>query len=276
MKRPQSLGIVAGAGQFPILCARAARNEGFNVYVAAHRGETDPAIEADADGVRWVHLGQLGKVIGFFKKNGVEQVLFAGAITKKRIFHDVRPDIRGITAWKRIKSRLDDGILRAVADELLRDGITVVPSTLYLKELITPEGVLTRKRPDEGMEQDIEFGLGLAREIGRLDIGQCVVVKDRAVIAVEAIEGTDATVLRAGELAGPGTVVIKVCKPGQDTRFDLPAVGIKTIETMHRAGATCLAVEAGRSLLFDREETLRLADSYGMVVVGVERAGSHG
>ena len=270
MMRPDSIGIVAGAGQFPILCARSARQEGFNVFVAAHRGETDPEIEREADAVRWVYLGQLGKVIGFFKKHNVREVIFAGAITKKRIFHDVRPDIRGLTAWKRIQSRLDDGILRAVADELLRDGITVIPSTLYLKDLITPQGILSHKAPDREQEMDIEFGLKLAREIGRLDIGQCVVVKDRAVVAVEAMEGTDSTIRRAGKIAGPGTVVVKVCKPGQDTRFDLPATGIRTIETMIESGASCIAIEASRSLMFDREKTLALADKHGIVVVGVK------
>jgi len=266
----ERLGIVAGAGQFPVLCARAARTQGIKVFAVAHRGETDTVLESEADKTCWVHLGQLGRLIGFFKKHDVTEVIFAGAITKKRMFHDIRPDLRGITAWKRIKSRLDDGILRAVADELARDGITVVASTLYLKELLTPQGVLTRTAPDSNQLRDIEFGVSLAREIGRLDIGQCVVVKDRAVVAVEAMEGTDRTILRGGELAGPGAVVIKICKPGQDTRFDLPATGVQTIETMKRAGASCLALDAGRSLLFDREKTLGLADSYGIAVMGIE------
>ena len=266
----ERLGIVAGAGQFPLLCARAARNQGLKVFAVAHRGETDPELEKETDGTCWVHLGQLGKLIGFFRKHNVSEVIFAGAITKKRIFHDIRPDIRGITAWKRIRSRLDDGILRAVANELSRDGITVIPSTLYLRELLTPEGVLTQKEPDTQQLQDIDFGVNLAREIGRLDIGQCIVVKDRTVVAVEAMEGTDRTILRGGELAGPGTVVIKICKPGQDTRFDLPATGVQTIETMRSAGASCLALDAGRSLLFDREKTLGLADSCGISVVGMK------
>ncbi len=271
----QRLGIVAGAGQFPILCARAARKQGLEVFAVAHRGETDPAIEPETDGTCWVHLGQLGKLIGYFKKLSISEVIFAGAITKKRIFHDIRPDIRGITAWNRIKNRLDDGILRAVADELARDGITVVPSTLYLKELITPQGVLTKTEPDSDQLRDIEFGTKLAKEIGKLDIGQCVVVKDRAVIAVEAMEGTDRTILRGGEIAGPGTVVVKICKPGQDTRFDLPATGMQTIETMRRAGASCLALDAGKSLLFDREKTLGLADSCGIAVVGMKDGTVH-
>ncbi len=264
------LGIVAGSGQFPLLCARAGRREGFEVAVVAHKGETDPAVEAEAHQVCWVHLGQLGKLIAFFKKHGVSEVIFAGAIAKRRMFHDIRPDIRGISAWNRIRKRLDDGILRAVADELQRDGITVVPSTLYLKELITPEGLLTATRPDDEQLKDVEFGLELAAEIGRLDIGQCIVVKDRAVVAVEAMEGTDRTILRGGEIAGPGTVVVKVCKPEQDTRFDLPATGIQTIETMHKAQASCIALDAGKSLLFDRKETLRLADSYGIAVLGIK------
>ncbi len=267
----RSIGIVAGGGQFPILAARAAKKQGLSVFAVAHRDETDPAIATEVHALKWVHLGQLGKLIGFFRKNNVSQVMFAGTITKKRIFRDVRPDIRGMVAWRRIKARLDDGILRAVADELARDGITVVPSTLFLQDLVTPPGILTRTTPDDAQQQDIEFGLGLAREIGRLDIGQCVVVKDRAVIAVEAIEGTDRTILRGGELGGPGTVVVKICKPGQDTRFDLPATGLGTIETMIEAGASCLALEAGRSLLFDREKALELADRHKIAVIGLEQ-----
>ncbi len=270
MTVPHALGIVAGGGQFPLLCAKAARRQGLNVIAVAHRGDTDPLLENEVDVIRWVHLGQLGKLIGFFRKNNVSEVIFAGSITKKRIFKDIRPDIRGMVAWKRIKSHLDDGILRAVASELARDGITVVPSTLYLQDLVTPEGVLTRTRPTDEQQKDIEFGVQLAREIGRLDIGQCVVVKDRAVIAVEAIEGTDRTILRGGELGGPGTTVVKICKPGQDTRFDLPATGIQTIETMRRARASCIALESGRSLLFDREDAVKLADVSGIAMVGLK------
>ena len=268
----RSIGIVAGGGQFPILAARAAKRQGLTVFAVAHRDETDPSIETEVQALKWVHLGQLGKLIGFFKKNNVSQVIFAGSITKKRIFKDIRPDIRGIVAWKRIKARLDDGILRAVADELSRDGITVVPSTMFLQDLVTPPGILTRTTPNEAQQKDIEFGLELAREIGRLDIGQCVVVKDRAVIAVEAIEGTDRTILRGGELGGPGTVVVKICKPGQDTRFDLPATGIKTIETMIEAGSSCIALEAGKSLFFDREKSLELADQHNIAVIGIEQS----
>lgn len=266
------IGIVAGGGQFPLLCARAARRQGLKVVAVAHRGETDPVLESEVNMIQWIHLGQLGKLIGFFKKNSVSDVIFAGSITKKRIFKDIKPDIRGMVAWGRIKSRLDDGILRSVAEELARDGLKVVPSTLYLHDLITPEGILTRTIPTADQQKDIEFGLKLAREIGRLDIGQCVVVKERTVIAVEAMEGTDPTILRGGELGGPDTVVIKICKPGQDTRFDLPATGIQTIETMCRSGASCIALEAGKSLFFDREEAIKLADANGIAVVGITGA----
>lgn len=268
-----SIGIVAGGGQFPLLCARAARHQGLKVVAVAHKGETDALFESETDMIQWIHLGQLGKLIAFFKKNSVSDVIFAGSITKKRIFRDIRPDIRGMVAWKRIKSHLDDGILRSVADELARDGLRVVPSTLYLPALVTPEGILTRTVPTEDQKKDIEFGTRLAKEIGRLDIGQCVVVKERAVIAVEAMEGTDVTILRGGELGGPGTVVIKVCKPDQDTRFDLPATGIQTIETMCRAKASCLALEAGNSLFFDREQAITLADANRIAVVGLGETG---
>ncbi len=262
------LGLIAGGGQFPIMCAKAARDEGRSVIAIAHKGETDSALEMVAEKIRWVHLGQLGKVIRFFKKEGVSEALFAGTITKKRIFRDVRPDMRALSIWRRLDTRLDDGILRAVASELEREGIRVVPSTLFLKELLASEGRLTRHRPSRDQQEDIEFGFRLAKEVGRLDIGQCLVVKDKAVLAVEAIEGTDETILRGGRLGGPGSVVIKICKPGQDMRFDLPSVGTRTIESMIEAKASVLVIEAGKTLLFDRDDMIALADKNSITVIG--------
>ncbi len=262
------LGLIAGGGQFPIMCARAAQDEGRSVVAIAHKGETDKALEAVTEKIRWVHLGQLGKVIRFFKNEGVSEALFAGTITKKRIFRDVRPDIRALSIWRRLDTRLDDGILRAVAGELEKEGIRVVPSTLFLKGLLAPEGRLTGHRPSSSQQEDIEFGFRMAKEIGRLDIGQCLVVKGKAVLAVEAIEGTDETILRGGRLGGAGSVVVKICKPGQDVRFDLPSVGPRTIESMIRVKASVLVVEAGKTLLFDREDMIALADSNAITVIG--------
>jgi len=266
----EAIGIVAGGGQFPLLFAEAARSAGRRVVIAAHRGESDPGLEEVADAMLWVKLGQLGRIIRFFHDEGVRETAFLGTITKTRIFRDVFPDLKGLTLWNRIRARHDDSILRAVADSLEKEGIRVVESTLYLKDLLFPGGVLTRRRPDSDEIEDINFGWRMAREVGRLDIGQTVVVRDRAVVAVEAIEGTDAAIRRGGELAREKAVVVKVRKPGQDFRFDLPAIGTRTIATMREVSASVLAVEKGQALLFDADRVIQAADEAGIAVVGVE------
>lgn len=266
---PGNIGIIAGGGQFPLLFVEAARRAGRTVMVVAHRGETAPEVAAAADAVCWVKLGQLGKVISFFKSNRVTETVFLGSITKTQIFRDVLPDLKGLTLWNKIDRRQDDAILRAVAGALEKEGITVRESTLYLRHLLFPAGVLTRRKPTREQRDDIEFGWRNARAIGALDIGQCVVVRNRTVLAVEAIDGTDATIRRGGLLAKEKAVVVKVRKPGQDFRFDLPATGLTTITTLRSVGAAVLAVEAGQSLLFDPEAMVREADAAGIVVVGV-------
>lgn len=263
------IGIIAGGGQFPLLFAEAAKAQGRQVVAAAHKGETSPAIDQAADRVCWVKLGQLGRIISFFKDEGVTETVFAGAITKTRIFKDVWPDFKGLSLWNKIDVRQDDAILRAVATVLEEEGIRVLPSTLYLPQLLFPKGVLTKKQPSAEQREDIRFGWQTARAIGALDIGQCVVVRDRSVLAVEAIEGTDAAIRRGGELGREQAVVVKVKKPHQDFRFDLPAIGLRTIETMLAAKAAVLAVEAGQALLFDCDEVMRQANRAGIVVVGI-------
>ena len=266
---PQPIGLIAGGGQFPLLFARAARKRGRAVVAAAHVNESDPSLASEVDHLCWVKLGQLGKIINHFKKNGVTEAVFAGAITKTRIFKDVLPDFKGLSLWNKIDARQDDAILRAVAQTLEQEGIRVLASTIYLEHLLFPAGVLTRRKPSAGEVEDIRFGWNIAREIGRLDIGQCVVVRDRTVLAVEAIEGTDAAIRRGGKLADRGAVVVKLKKPGQDFRFDLPATGSATIATLAEVGGRVLAVEAGQSLLFDREAMIAAADQAGISVVGV-------
>jgi len=263
------LGILAGGGQFPLLCARAARDQGRKTVVIAHRGETDPAIEEVADRVEWVKLGQLGRVIENFHRNDVREAVLLGTITKTRIFREVWPDLRALALWRRINVRQDDAILRALAGEIEREGIRILPSTLYLEQLLFPAGVLTSKAPSAEQWEDIHFGWRIAKEIGRLDIGQTVVVRDRSVLAVEAMEGTDQAIRRGGQLAGGGAVVVKVRKPGQDYRFDLPATGPGTIESLRQSAAAVLAVEAGQSLLFDPQAMMDAADGAGIVVVGL-------
>jgi len=264
------IGIIAGGGQFPYLFAEAAKKAGREVVIIGHKGESHPDLEAIADRFCWVKLGQLGKIIKFFQKEQVEETVFLGTITKTRIFRDVLPDLKGISLWNKIDVRQDDAILRAFAGELEREGIKVLESTLYLQHLLFPAGVLTRKKPTAGQRRDIDFGFQMARAIGKLDIGQCVVVRDMAVVAVEAIEGTDAAIKRGGALARENAVVVKVKKPDQDFRFDLPAIGPTTIESMQEAKAAVLAVEAGQALFFDRETVISQADKAGIVVVGVQ------
>jgi DUF1009 family protein len=266
---PEKIGIIAGSGQFPYLFIKAAKEAGRFVAVVAHKGETLPEVVAAADVVRWVKLGQLGKIINFFHGEGVGETVFLGAITKTQVFRDVFPDLKGLTLWNKIDAKQDDSILRAVASVLERDGIRVLESTLYLRHLLFPAGVLTKKKPDREQRLDIEFGWHNARAIGQLDIGQCVVVRNQSVLAVEAIEGTDAAIIRGGTLAKEKAVVVKVRKPSQDFRFDLPATGLKTVESLASVKGALIAVEAGQSLLFDREATVEAADKAGIVVVGV-------
>jgi DUF1009 family protein len=266
----ERIGIIAGGGQFPLLFIDAAHRAGRRVLVVAHRSETDENVARAADEVCWVKLGQLGKIIKFFKNNGVSETVFLGTITKTQIFRDILPDLKGLSLWNKIDTKQDDAILRAVAAALEQEGISVMESTLYLEHLLFPKGVLTRKKPNKNQRRDIEFGWRNARAIGSLDIGQCVVVRESAVMAVEAIEGTDAAIRRGGSLAKEQAVVVKLRKPNQDFRFDLPATGLGTIETMQEVSCAALAVEAGESLLFDRQEMVVAAEKAGIVVVGIE------
>lgn len=265
----EGIGLIAGGGQFPLLFARAARERGHRVVAVAHLNETDPGLAELVDALIWVKLGQLGKIIRHFHAHQINETAFAGTITKTRIFHDILPDWKGLSLWNKIDSRLDDSILRAIAGVLAEEGIEVIASTRYLDYLLFPEGILTKKRPNSSQMDDIRFGWRIARAIGRLDIGQCVVVRERSVLAVEAIEGTDAAIRRGGQLSGSGAVVVKLRKPGQDFRFDLPATGPVTIATMVEARAAVLAVEAGQSLLFDRSAMIDAANKAGIAVVGL-------
>ena len=270
---PRTIGIIAGGGQFPLLFIEAARAAGRRVVVIAHHGETADEVAQNADGVCWVKLGQLGKIVAYFKREGVSETVFLGTITKTKIFRDVLPDFKALTLWNKIDLKQDDAILRALAEALEEEGIRVVESTLYLSHLLFPAGVLSRKKPSRKQREDIAFGWRNARAIGALDIGQCVVVRDGTVLAVEAIEGTDAAILRGGELGGEKVVVVKVKKPTQDFRFDLPATGLTTIHKLQQVRGAVLAVEAGQSLLFDREQVVEAANQAGIVLVGVtERA----
>lgn len=265
-----SIGIIAGGGQFPLMFAQAAREAGRKVVIIAHKGETRPDIQAVADRLFWVKLGQFGKIIKHLKAENVRETVLLGTISKPRIFRNVWPDLKALSLWNRIKIKHDDSILRAVAGALEEEGIRVMESTLYLDQLLFPRGLLTRQAPSNDQMEDVKFGWRIAREVGKLDIGQCIVVRNRTVLAVEAIEGTDAAIVRGGELALEKAVVVKVKKPGQDFRFDLPAVGLTTIDSMAMVKASVLAVECGQALLFDADAVIREAERKGIVVIGLE------
>lgn len=263
-----AVALVAGKGLYPYLFARAVKDRGQRLVVITFKGQSENAVKELADAHYELRLGQLGRLLKILRKEKVEEVAFAGAINKPQAIWQARPDLKAVLLWKKLRTRHDDELLRAVAEEIESLGIKVISPTSYLPELLTPRGVLTQKSPNRKQWEDIRFGFAMAKAVGELDIGQCVVVKERMVVAVEALEGTDATILRAGELL-PDTVVVKVKKPRQDDRFDLPSAGPKTIETMIKAEAKVLALEAGQSLFFERERALALADEAGMVVVGV-------
>jgi UDP-2,3-diacylglucosamine hydrolase len=266
-----TLGVIAGSGKFPLLVARAARNAGLRVVAIAHEGETDPALEHETDSIVWIRLGQLGQLIKGLKAHGARTAVMAGAIRKKRMFSNIKPDLKGLGLMSRLAIFHDDDILRAVARELDKEGIEVVSSTTHVPELVAPAGILTVKRPSKAEKEDMVFGWKIAKELGRLDIGQCVVVRQKTVLAVEAIEGTDRTILRGGRLAREKAVVVKVSKPNQDLRFDVPSIGVETIRSMTEAKASAIAVEAGKTLLFDRDEMISLADQEGICVVSLRR-----
>lgn len=268
----RKLGVIAGNGKFPLIFAEQAKREGISLVTIAHRGETSRDIEKVADGVTWVYVGELGKIIRTFHRAGVSEAVMVGGIKKARLFSNFRPDLRGAAFLARLRSREDDRLLRGVAEELEGEGIRILESTLFLSNLIPSEGLLTRSQPSPEAWEDIRFGFGAAKEVGRLGIGQTVVVKRRMVLAVEAIEGTDAAIRRGGDLAKGGFVVVKVSKPGQDLRFDVPAVGVETIRVLHELKGAALAVEAGKTILLDKEELIREADRVKIPVAAVSGA----
>lgn len=263
------IGLIAGNGKFPLIFAEQAKRQGFSVVAVAHREETDAALEQRVDQFTWIYVGQLGRIIRTFQKAGVTEAVMAGGIRKVRLLGNFRPDLRGARFLAKIKSREDDALLRGIADELANDGIRIIDSTFCLSDIIAQEGVLTHKSPTAAQWDDIRTGIRLAKEVGRLGIGQTVVVKNQVIIAVEAVEGTDAAIQRGGQLAKSGCVVVKVSKPHQDLRFDVPAVGVETINSLRLVGGAVLAVEAGKAILIEKDQLLRAADDCGIAVVAV-------
>lgn len=266
------LGLIAGSGRLPFEVAEAATERGLRLAIVAIEQNTDPAIEAFAGELAWIAAGELGKLIEFFKSAGAQEVILAGAVAKPEMLSDpaaLRPDARAIALLGRLTDRGDDALLRAVAEELESEGLSVVESTAHLGDRLTPAARLAGPEPGEEVRRDLALGLRVAHQLGRADVGQCVVVKGGTVLAVEAIEGTDDTLRRGAGFGGAGTVLVKAAKPHQDLRFDVPVIGRATVELAHELELAAIGLEAARTLVLERTRTLALAEEAGLAIVGL-------
>ena len=277
MAEREKLGLIAGNGRFPLLVLDAARAQGKDVVVAAIREETSPEIERrGAAAVHWMSLGELSRLIETFKKEGVTRAIMAGQVKHKQIFSSIKPDWKLAKLLMSLGTRNTDSLIGGVAKLLAEEGITLLNSAGLLEPLLARAGVLTRRKPDEKEIQNVVYGRKVAQNLAQYDIGQTVVIAESACVAVEAMEGTDAAITRAGEIMATlygkastlsrALTVVKVAKPNQDMRFDLPVVGVKTIEVMRAAGATCLAIDAGKCLLIDGDDVIKAADTAGVAI----------
>lgn len=265
----ERIGLIAGNGRLPALLAAAAREQGLSVVAVAHRGEADPSLEGAVEALTWVRVGQVKRILRAFRRAGVTRAVMAGGIGRVRALAEARPDLAALRILSRVRSFRDDALLRAIAAYFEDAGVRIVSATELLPELLAPEGHLAGPALSAAQERDVGLGLEVARELGRVDVGQTVVVGNGHVLALEAVEGTDETIRRGGRLGGKGGVVVKLCKPGQDERFDLPAVGPRTMEVMAEARLSALAVEAGKTLILDAPALFRAAERYRIAVVGV-------
>lgn len=263
------IGVIAGNGSFPFYFSRDAIRHGHRVIVVAHRGETDDSIEQYVHSCTWIRVGELGRLIETFRAAGVREVAMAGGINRVRLFGGVKLDARGAALLYKLRSAKDDVIMRGIADELANEGMEVIPCTRYLQDCLAREGALTASTPTTEELADIDVGVAALRAMSAQDIGQLVVVREGVVVAVEAVEGSDRTILRGGELGGKGAVVVKCAKPTQDMRFDVPTIGERTVQTMIRANIRVLAIEAGRCLILEEPRVRALADRHSIAVVGI-------
>jgi UDP-2,3-diacylglucosamine hydrolase len=268
---PGPLGLIAGNGRFPFMLAAAARRSGRKVVAVAIREETDPTLAAEVDEIHWVGLGQLGRALEALRRAGAHEAVMAGQVKHRQIFADIVPDLKLMGVLARVAFKNTDSLIGAVADAFAREGIELRSSVELLVDHLADAGRLTRRAPDRSARRDIAYGIRIARHLGALDLGQAVVIKQCAAVALEAMEGTDAIIKRAGELAGAGCTVVKLAKPRQDLRFDVPVVGIDTLSAMKAAGATTLALEAGRTLLIDKPAFLSVAEQSGIAVWGISQ-----
>lgn len=264
----ETVGLVAGGGRFPFLAAEGARKQGFRVAAVGYKGHVDPGLAGYVDEFKLIHLGKLNALISFFTKRSIKRVAFAGAVNKPKAL-DLRPDMRALRLLFRLRHKGDDILLRAVIAELESEGLEVVQAASFIPSLRAGQGVLSKRSPTDQEWEDIHLGLKALNRLGGMDIGQCIVIKKGVIAAVEAIEGTDACIRRGGELAGPGAVIVKAVKPGQDERIDLPALGLQTLQTIQSIQGACLAYIAEKTLFFDREESLQAADNAGIAVIGL-------
>jgi DUF1009 family protein len=277
---PQRVGLLAGAGRFPITFARAAREQGHYVYCVGVRDMVSPELAELCDHFETTPLAWMGRPIRLFRRAGITRAVMAGKIEKTVLFHPFRlfrllPDWRALRMWYRFAARdkKDDTLLMAVIDEFQRDGIEFGSALDFCPNLLAKHGFLTRRKPTTAQWKDIRFGWEMAKEMGRLDIGQSVIIKDTAVIAVEAIEGTDRCIRRAGELCrSGGFTVVKVAKPRQDMRFDVPTIGTQTLQTMYECGGKVLAIECEKTIVLDQEDVVKMADKFGIAIVSVSAA----
>jgi len=272
----EPLGVIAGNGRFPFLAAAGARRAGRRVIALAIREETDPGLEPEVDEFHWVGLGQLGRAIDILRRAGVREALMAGQVKHRQIFSDIVPDLKLVGVLARLALQNTDSLIGGVADALAREGIQLLPSVAFLGDQLAEAGAMTRRTPSRAERADLDYGETVARTLAAMDLGQTVVTKDRAAVALEAMEGTDEVIRRAGRLAGPGTTVVKVSKPGQDMRFDVPVVGAGTHEAMAEAGSSVLAIDAGRTLMIDKAAFLERAETAGIAVWGLETSGGKG
>lgn len=260
-------GLIAGNGKFPFLVLDAARSQGIDMVVAAIREEAFEEINSAAKIVHWVGLGQLGKLIQLFKQENVTRAIMAGQVRHKQIFSTIVPDLKLLKVLASLTTRNTDSLIGAVARVLEEEGITLLESTAFLRPLLPEPGVLTQRAPNESESRDIRYGRGIAREIARMDIGQSIVVRDQACVAVEAMEGTDAVIRRAASIAGNQPItVVKVSKPSQDMRFDVPVIGLPTVELMAAVNATALAIDARKTLLIDRDKLIAFANAHNISI----------
>ncbi|MDD5006193.1 MAG: UDP-2,3-diacylglucosamine diphosphatase LpxI [Candidatus Omnitrophica bacterium] len=266
----QKIGLIAGSGKFPFLFAKAAKAKGFCVLAIAITGNADPRLKNFVDGIKWFKISEFRKIFEFLKNVHIESVIMAGQIQPRTLFHKEifrDEDLRKLIVD--LEDRRADSIFGAIAQKILESGIKILDSTMFLEDYLPKKGVLTAEELPKEVWDDINFGFRIAKEIARLDIGQTVVVKNKAIVAVESMEGTDATIRRAGTIASRGCVVVKVSKPNQDMRFDIPVIGLQTIDNLVKIKAKCLAFEAKKTLLIDKEKCIKKAKKHNLAIVAI-------